>query len=680
MRSRWPGQVAYEFWVATKFDTWPLTNSLHILYIKLTLCLRLAFCSSRFVGLMRHSFLLSAVKKLTRTGLWSIGVGLLSGGAIATQAVPGLAASEIAVEFGPVRTHLQVDDLATFAQTGHVPERLQAYRPVLTPVVRQSLQRHLNVEPTVRDRFVQDLIGTPKGRPFVHALSQVAPGLTPQMIQAALQEAEANPAGVTAITLLRALPPETLILDGMALTRLLSQFGLSRLEQMALSRVLYQELNDREAVSLPPRFDPSVPGPYVADHWSVSFRDHDRDRVIPIDLYWSNQHRGPMVVLSHGFGADRHFLDYLAKHLASYGLTVVAVEHPGSNVDALIREDGAILPGKEFVERPRDVSFVLDRLADLNRHSFFLRGRLRMDSITLVGHSLGGFTGLVLAGGKVDPIALADFCDTLEVGASSPADWFQCAATEAELPPESLADSRITQLVLMNPLAGHIFGDEGLRPVKVPTLVVTSTSDGIASVSDQQLRPFNQLAGPRSLVAIIGGTHLSVGDPENINPALTQVPFMPEHAPHDTAALRQYLNGAVLSFAMQDSLQAADYRPFLSSEYAAQFSTPELPLRFSDRLPTSVGRWLTMRDRLARNLTPTLKGIASLMHLELIDAQHRLANLRRDTVAYLPIRPIDFAQRLAPRTGNAYRAAQRSASREFDRPAESPPSSPHSAD
>jgi len=624
--------------------------------------------------------LLSVFNPFTRTGLWHLSMGLLSGGAIAIQAAPGLATSAIAVKFGPTQTHLQVDDLAAFAQTGEVPARLQLYRPVLTPAVRQSLQRHLNVEPTVRDRFLQDLIGTSKGRPFVHALAQVAPDLTPQMIQSALQEAEASPHGVTALTLLRALPQETLTLDGMALMRLLSQLGLSRLEQTALSQVLYQELNTLTPVSLSTQFEPSVPGPYVAERWSVSFRDHQRDRVIPIDLYWSDRHQGPMVVLSHGFGADRRFLNYLAEHLASHGLTVVALEHPGSNVDALIREDGAILPGSEFVERPQDVSFILDRLEDLNQHSFFLRGRLPMDSVTLIGHSLGGFTGLVLAGGTVDPIGLATFCATLEVGASSPADWFQCAATEAEMPPESLADPRITQLVLMNPLAGHIFGDTGLRAVKMPTLVVTSTSDGIASVSDQQLRPFNQLAGPRSLVAIIGGTHLSVGDPKNINPALTQVPFMPEHAADDTAALRQYLNGTVLSFVMQQTPQATDYRPFLSSEYAEQFSTSALPLRFSDRLPSSINRWLATRDRLAHSLTPTLKGIASLMHLEFIDAQHRLANLHRDTVAHSPIQPIDLARRIAPRARNPYPMATRSLNREFDRPAESPPSAPRSAD
>ena len=615
----------------------------------------------------RSRFLL---KKLIHHGLKGLTASVLSGGAIGLSALPSSAISEIAVKFGPTQTTLHISDLEAFAQTGQVPTGLQRYQAALTPTVQQALNNHLNVEPSIRDRFVQDLMDGENGRPFVAMLERVAPSLTPEIIQTALQTAETSDAGVTAITLLQSLPGDTLNLDGMALLRLLSQLGLSHLEQTALGQVLDRELNTPSMGALSPRFDPSVSGSQDFERWSVSFRDHDRDRVIPVDLYWSENSLGPTVVLSHGFGADRHFLDYLAQHLASHGLTVVALEHPGSNVDALIKAEGPLLPAEEFIERPRDVSFILDRLADLNQHSFFLRGHLQTDAVTLVGHSLGGYTGLVLAGGKVDPIALGKFCIGLEVGASSPADWFQCAATEATLPPERLADPRIKQLVLMNPLAGHIFGDQGLRPVNVPALVVMSTHDGIASVSDQQLRPFNQLTGPRSLVAIIGGTHLSVGDPANLNPALTQVPFMSERPEDETLQLRQYLNGTVLSFVMQQTHQAEKYQAFLSSDYAEIFSTAALPIRYGDRLPASIDQWLTNRDRLTRRLTPTVKSLASLLHLELIGARHQIANLSRETIAQWPIQPMDLAARLGPRSPAIYRAADDATTRESSRPAE----------
>ncbi|MDB9525191.1 alpha/beta fold hydrolase [Oscillatoria sp. CS-180] len=611
-----------------------------------------------------------SIKRFAHNWIKRFSVAVLTGGTLVSVATSAKAVETVTIELGPAETEIHVSDLESFAQTGQVPTRLKLYRSFLTPMLQQTLYNPLDVEPTIRDRFLQDLIGTENGRPLVNMLSEIAPSLTPEAIQTAIGEVEAGANGVTAISLLQALPGETLSLNGAALLRVLSQLGLSHLEQTALSKVLYQELREKSPVPFSGRFEPSIPGNRRVEQWSVSFRDHERDRVIPIDLYWTEFNPGPTVILSHGFGADRHFLDYLARHLASHGLTVVALEHPGSNVDALVKEEGALLPPHEFVQRPQDVSFILNRLEDLNRHSFFLKGRLKMDKITLVGHSLGGYTGLVLAGGKVNPVAVANFCNGLAIGASSPADWFQCAAADAELPPHSLADSRITQLVLMNPLAGHIFGDKGLRQVKIPTLVITSTKDGIASISDQQLRPFNQLTGPRSLVAIIGGTHLSVGDPQNINPALTQVPFMPEHPEEETLPLRHYLNGTVLSFVMQQTHEAKQYRPFLSSDYAQLFSTDQLPIRYSDRLPKSVDRWLANRDRLTHRFTPTFKSIASLLHLEFIDAQHRVANLRRDTLERLPVRPTDVANRLAPRAPKTYRTAEGQSNRESSRPAE----------
>ncbi|NER82225.1 MAG: alpha/beta fold hydrolase [Leptolyngbya sp. SIO1D8] len=618
---------------------------------------------------MRQRFLFVFLKFAVRS-IQRLAPGVICGGAIALGASPGLAVEQVTLQMGPAKTTIQVSDLETFSKTGQVPPRLEWYRPFLNPTVQATLQNRLSIEPAIRDRVIQDLTASSNGHALVDLLADVAPSLSPEVLQTALQAAAETESGVTAISLLQVLPGETLVLEGKALFSLFSQLGLSYLEQTALGNVLNNELESSFQAPLSTQLQPSMPGNYTTERWSVSFRDHERDRVIPVDLYWTTDTQGPLVVLSHGFGADRRFLAYLAEHLASNGLTVVAVEHPGSNVDALVKEDGSLMPTHEFVERPRDVSFILDRLEDLNKNSFFLQGRLNLDQVTLIGHSLGGYTGLVLAGGRLDPLALQTFCADLTVGASSPADWLQCAATDADLASGDLADSRVTQLVVMNPLAGRIFGDTGLRHVKVPTLFLTSTSDSITSVSEQQLQPFNQLSGPRALVAVIGGTHLSVGDPENINPALTQVPFMPELPAEETSQLRQYLNGAVLSFVMQQTKAAKRYQPFLSPEYAYRFSTPALPIRYSDRLPTSLNRWLSSREVLNRRLTPALKSLASLLHLEFIDAQHRIATLRQDAIAQMPMSPLNLSARL-PRSLVFYQAAHNQTNRESSHQAES---------
>ena len=585
------------------------------------------------------------------------GLGILGGIALLLNAPPAQAVEQVILELGPLKKTIQVRDLDAFAQTGEISSGLAPYRPLLTPTVQATLKNHLNIEPAIRDRVIHDLTASSNGRPVLDLLSEVAPGLSPESLQTAMQAAAETESGVTVISVLQALPQQKLTLQGPKLLRLASQLGLSHLEQTALSKVLHHELDANFTFSLSEEFDPSLAGNSRVERWSVSFRDQKRDRVIPVDLYWSDNPQGPLVVLSHGFGADRRFLAYMADHLASHGLTVIALEHPGSNVDALVQEEGSLLPAQEFVERPRDVSFILDRLTDLNKNSFFLEGRLNLENVTLIGHSLGGYTGLVLAGGKLDPLALANFCADLDVGVSSPADWLQCSATDTQLSAAGkLADKRITQLVVMNPPAGRIFGATGLRQVRVPTLFLTSTGDSIAAVSEQQLRPFSQLAGPRALVAVIGGTHLSVGDPQNINPALTQVPFMPELPEEETLRLRQYLNGVVLSFLMQQTNAAQQYEPFLSSDYARLFSTAVLPIRYSDRLPKSINHWLSSSEMLNRRLTPTLKSLASLLHLELIDARYRVATLQKDAIAHLPISPLDLSTYLS-RSPVLYRTA-----------------------
>ncbi|NJL85142.1 MAG: alpha/beta fold hydrolase [Leptolyngbyaceae cyanobacterium SM1_1_3] len=305
---------------------------------------------------------------------------------------------------------------------------------------------------------------------------------------------------------------------------------------------------------------------------------------MPVDIYWSEQNNGPLVVLSHGFGADRRFLAYVAKHLASYGLTVVAIEHPGSNVSALSateldprasREPSRILPATEFIDRPKDVSFVLDQLARLNQYSFALRGKLNTRQVTLIGHSLGGYTGLALAGARLDIQALKRSCSNLIPVGLSPADWLQCAAVDLPRQTYDLSDERIQQVVAMNPITGDLFGSQGLSQVTVPTLILTSTNDGVTPTIKQQLRPFSQLAGSKYLVAVIGGTHLSVGDPDNINPALQQIPFMPELQGEETQHVRQFLQGLLLSFVKQETPEAALYSPFLSAAYAQSESTPD---------------------------------------------------------------------------------------------------------
>lgn len=564
------------------------------------------------------------------TKMWVKGQrwGWLWGSALLLGAAPAWGVEQVRVEWGPLHKTMSLADVEQAAITGEVPESLGLYRPLMTAMVQETLQKPLSLDTTISDRFLMDLSASSNGQQLLTLLAAVAPEVSPESLRAAMQMAATEAETFNILSILAALPGDTLTIRGPKLLSLLMMVGLSHLEQIALSGVLNRAFLEG-APPVPSDFDPAAEGSHAINHWTLLMRDRDRDRAIPVDIYWSRRTRGPLVVISHGFGADRYFLAYLARHLASHGLTVVAIEHSGSNVESLFQATGAILPPQEFIDRPLDVSLVLDRLADLNQGSFPLRGRFNLDDVALVGHSLGGYTGLVLAGATFDLATLESVCQRLGSQSLAPADWLQCAALDIETPIPPLKDDRITQLVIMNPIIGDLFGSKGLQAVTVPTLMLTGTQDSVTPTSSQQLRPFDQLGGPRALIAVIGGTHLSVGDPDNINPALTQIPFMPELPSTETVPLRHYLQGTLLSFVMQQSPGGGRYRDFLSATYAQQFSTEALPLRYSNHLPQPVSRWLVAQDTFNRYLTPTWERLASLAHLELIGLHQQVSGLRR---------------------------------------------------
>ena len=537
-----------------------------------------------------------------------LGVGCLSLGLTAIATTPSVAAESLVIKVGPLRQAIALADLETFAQTGTVPDSLKLYERFLSPSVQQALLQQLALDPRMSDRIIEDVIGSANGELLLDTLSRVAPDLTITQLQGAIRLAASQADGLSVLGILRAIPQDTLEVDLSAAISLVSQLNLSNLESRTLSGVLEQELLIESAVALPTDLDPAALGPSNVSRRSVAFEDESRDRIIPVALYWSQDTRGPLIVLSHGFGADRFFLNYLGEHLASHGYTVASVEHPGSNVEALLSlpadpniasEPSRLLPATEFLDRPRDVSFVLDRLAEISdRPDSRYSNLFNTEDVTIIGHSLGGYTGLALAGAKLDLRSLQSFCQNIQPLGVSPADWLQCAAVDLEEQTADLSDNRITRVMAMNPLTGQLFGEAGLSAVSVPTLLLTGTADSVTPTLDQQLSPFTQLTGEKYLLAVIGGTHLSVGDPTNVNPALTELPFMSELRGDETANLRELLKGVSLSFVEQTGDRAETYAPFLSAAYAQSWSTGSLPLRLTQSLPSSVESWLTFTNRI----------------------------------------------------------------------------------
>ncbi|MGD1948035.1 MAG: alpha/beta hydrolase [Leptolyngbyaceae cyanobacterium] len=595
---------------------------------------------------LRLAQFMSSGPKLTQLNRWR---SVLWGSSMAlgiAMVSPVQAAERVNIQVGPIQQTLYVSDLEEFARTGQVPPRLRLYESFLTPELRSMLNNRVALDPAMADRMVADLLASPNGELLLDSLARVAPDLTVEQIRGAIRLAAKQTNGLNMLGVLRAVPQDTLDVDLTAALALVSQLNLSRLEGDALSSVLEQELLVSNDIELPAGIDPTTPGPMDVTQRSFKFVDSDRNRLIPLDIYVPDRAAvddAPLVVLSHGFAADRRFLTYIAEHVASYGFTVVAVEHVGSNVEALnntpldpsaVEDPSRILPASEFLDRPRDVSYVLDRLVWMEQVSPMLEGKFDTDRVVMIGHSLGGYTGFALAGAQLDLSALPPFCESLTPVGLSPADWLQCAATELPEVTADLSDSRIVQVIAMNPLVGRLFGRKGLADIDVPSIILTGTKDGVTPTLAQQLEPFNQLTGSNNhLVAVIGGTHLSVGDPDNVNEALTQIPFMPELAGEQTIDLREYLRALSLSVVMQYTDEAETYSVFLKPAYSQLISTGALPIRMTQTLPDSVQSWLrTVAPEQARAQGETLR---SWVHLRTFETRKSIGNVHRRMMAYL---------------------------------------------
>ena len=109
----------------------------------------------------------------------------------------------------------------------------------------------------------------------------------------------------------------------------------------------------------------------------------------------------PLIVLSHGMFGNARNQSWLAVELAKQGFVVAAINHPGTSSRLRDPDDR-----RQLWERPKDITRAID---------FFLAQPVLSEHIDpkrifMAGHSLGGFTGVALAGGRYDHDKITDFC------------------------------------------------------------------------------------------------------------------------------------------------------------------------------------------------------------------------------------------------------------------------------
>ena len=191
----------------------------------------------------------------------------------------------------------------------------------------------------------------------------------------------------------------------------------------------------------------------------------------------------PLILISHGFGGGRTTLEWLAAGLARKGFIVAAVDHFGNTYDNLIIERSV-----EFLERPKDISFVLTNL--LEKSEF--KDSIDEKRIGAVGFSIGGFTIIALAGGELDSRKLFAYAQTpggqkeFKVPEAPPDAEFKVTPAMTEYYKKTspaVKDERIKAVFAISPAIGQGFQNKSqFRHVDIPVFILAGEEDSIAPV------------------------------------------------------------------------------------------------------------------------------------------------------------------------------------------------------
>ncbi|WP_325892235.1 alpha/beta hydrolase family protein [Grimontia sp. NTOU-MAR1] len=180
--------------------------------------------------------------------------------------------------------------------------------------------------------------------------------------------------------------------------------------------------------------------------------------------------KAPVVLLSHGYRGSWRNLNWLATKLAKRGYVVAAPDHPGTTTF-----DRSPKQAAQWWQRPRDISRVLSFLLNDTKR----KHALDAENISAIGHSLGGWTAMQLAGVEFDRHTMKQQCQLVfnQRTCGSAKELGLTDIQPKEPLASSLKDTRIKRVVSLDLGLARGFSVQSMTRTQTPALILAAGID-----------------------------------------------------------------------------------------------------------------------------------------------------------------------------------------------------------
>ena len=179
----------------------------------------------------------------------------------------------------------------------------------------------------------------------------------------------------------------------------------------------------------------------------------------------------PLAILSHGFGGHRGNLAWLAAPLVEAGFVVAALDHPGTTTQDLRAGEPMALAG-----RAAQIGRLIDALEG-DAVVDYAPGLVDAERIAVIGHSLGAWTALQLAGARFSLERAFEECrERPELAACEVLAWSGAVddPSAAAAFRSTRRDDRVGAVVALDIGMARGFEPSSLAAIEPPVLVIAA--------------------------------------------------------------------------------------------------------------------------------------------------------------------------------------------------------------